>query len=873
VALAFYLPLLRGFPPARRQAYEFFFGVLLLRALAHLLLLLVSSIRTRFEFLPSPQTSSLPGGTRFQIDISVRLHALSALIFWGVSLVGLLALGGLGISRSFLGLVLIALILMAIGDRIALLIMPPNVRSWPLALGFGIALTSVMGAVLSVFHIFQDWVLGSILLGGLVWALRGRVRSLLRDLRLRWTERCTVWNFSHMLALEGAFLVTVFLIVAAAAPELRSDATRIYWPYVKLMKHSQGFFDLPFHFSYIIPQAGLSYAASVFLLLGSRAVRWAMLLPWLALVGIVASRFNPANGDRSSRAPSGVGVVFVLVVGSCPVLLSLTPSLMQDTFVCLVAVLFAIICMWGKNPKGLPFWAAVGGTAGLAWTSKFTLLAYVAPLVVCAIYRCKKVDTWRTLVRSLPFAALAFVVSAGPWLWHSYRQSGNPVFPFLLSILPATSWPNGLGKMNLDNFKLSGGLRGWLLSPIDMTYSTSRFAEGTDGYLGLVIPVILIASILIIQKGTASARMLAICAVSGTALLWTQTAYIRYWLPGIWILALAASPHVDKYGCELGFLSKSWLCLLGLAISLCQVPSAMINSWMDPQGWPWAFFSGKIDTGEYINRAYPGFDQFQNLDVFKRGWPKVWHTNYEAIGHLKVRPLEAYLWEMSLHGVANWRERIKYLGSAGCEYWIVDKDREDAKWFQVMGLDQFYWDDQYLIASQGSVAVYKMRPAGEVLKTFDARSKVGTDLVADGGFESGRPGLRRQWMSLGAVDLGQSNSEAKNGTRYLALGSDSKAYRLVPLPAGVRKLEASVWGRTAAADKPSRLRLEVSWLDNSEKPFSGTTKYARLAPEWQQLRLMTEVPKHASMAYLLVGNEGELDTRIFVDEVHLCPIE
>ena len=75
--------------------------------------------------------------------------------------------------------------------------------------------------------------------------------------------------------------------------------------------------------------------------------------------------------------------------------------------------------------------------------------------------------------------------------------------PFFLSVLPAPSWPNGLGKMNLDNFRLSGGVRGWLFSPIDMTYSTSRFAEGTDGYLGLVIPVILIASILIVRRGTA----------------------------------------------------------------------------------------------------------------------------------------------------------------------------------------------------------------------------------------------------------------------------------------------------------------------------------------------------------------------------------
>jgi hypothetical protein len=53
----------------------------------------------------------------------------------------------------------------------------------------------------------------------------------------------------------------------------------------------------------------------------------------------------------------------------------------------------------------------------------------------------------------------------------------------------------------------------------------------------------------------------------------------------------------------------------------------------------------------------------------------------------------------------------------------------------------------------------------------------------------------------------------------------------------------------------------------------GTTENARLSPEWQELRFVTEVPKHASMAYLLVSNEGDVDTRIFVDEVHLCPVE
>lgn len=870
--LVFYVPLLKGFTP-RRQAFSFFFELLLFRAATHLLLLLIVCIRAKVTVVSSQGIAASTSGACFDLKLTVGLRNLGPVVFWGLSLIGLLLVGGLKITLPFLGLGLGALGLTLLGRQIASFIMPKNLVGWGMSLGFGIVAASLLGAALSALHALQSWVVGAIFLGALVSTMWACFRSQNIKGSFGWSD-IPQWSAPQLLAFEGVFLTLLFLLVAGSPPESKSDAIRIYWPYVKLMQENHGFFDLPFHFSYIIPQAGLSYAACILLLLGPTAVRWAMLLPWLALVGIVGrNELRAVDENGQNRISSGSRAALALVVASCPILLSVTSSLMQDTFVCLTGVLLALVCVHGKDPSGAKFWGIVGLMVGFAWTAKFTLVAYAAPLTLWAIYRGWRAGSSWSLIRGVPLGALTAALTASPWLWHSYRQSGNPFFPYFLDFFPVQNWPTGLGKMNLDDFRLLGGLRGLLFWPIDMTYSTSKFVEGTDGYLGLVLLVLLAAAILPFWNGTANDRVLLITAILGTGLLWTQTAYVRYWLPGICILALASAPSVEYYGRSLTSAYRNWFCLLALVISLCHLPAAMINSWMDPKGWPWDFYSGKVDERSYISRNFPGFAKISKLAESWKGWPRVWNTNYEAIGHLNVMPLEAYLWEMSLHGAIDPRARIKYLGSAGCEYWVVDRDGEGARWLQVLGLDQFYWDDEHLLMSEGSAAVFRMKPYQEALKALDSRSKPNSQLLPDGGFENGVSSLRRQWVTLGTVEVADSNAEARDGQKFVVLAPGAQLHRVVPTAPGTRRIEASVWARTPSSDKRPLFRVEIGLLDSSEQTLSASGQNFRIPRDWTLAVVSAEVPERTAMVQVLLRHEEKADPPVHADEVRLRTVE
>jgi 4-amino-4-deoxy-L-arabinose transferase-like glycosyltransferase len=171
-----------------------------------------------------------------------------------------------------------------------------------------------------------------------------------------------------------------------------------------------------------------------------------------------------------------------LVLASCPVVLLETSSLMQDTFVALVAVLVALICLRGKDPGSIKFWAVIGGLMGLAWTTKYNLANYAIPLGCCAFLRSWKVKSWK---RSLGGAALGVacaLLTAAPWVWNTYRLSGNPLFPLLLKTFPSplwsdSVWPDGIVSVGRH---LSPGLKGWLLWPVEMTYQT----VSVEGYPG-----------------------------------------------------------------------------------------------------------------------------------------------------------------------------------------------------------------------------------------------------------------------------------------------------------------------------------------------------------------------------------------------------
>jgi hypothetical protein len=463
-------------------------------------------------------------------------------------------------------------------------------------------------------------------------------------------------------------------------------------------------------------------------------------------------------------------------------------------------------------------------------------------------------------------ALAAALVTAGPWLWHTYRQSGDPLFPFVLRVFPAPLWPHGLGKVNLDTFRLPPGPRGWFAWPIDLTYHTDRFVEGYAGSLGLILPVLLVLVVPLLWKGPAISRALLFCGVVGTALLWMQTAYIRYWLPGLWLLTLAAAPAAARLAQSPQ--SRFWLCAAAVAISLFQLPFNMMTSWLDPKGWAWDYYTGKVADDAYIERGYPGFSKFRRLEAFNGKWPKVWVTAYEGAGHLQIQPMDALLWELELHGLLAPREKIQYLGLAGCDYWIVNRSSEDAKWLRLTGISSYYWDEKELVAAEGAAAVYRMKPAREALAEFDARARAGADLMLDGEFEDESAEFQ-YWSPSGGPKWLFPSSEAKQGKGCALVAPGQGLRQDVALPPGVHAVELRFWARSVKSNKPATAGFQVSFADQADGFFPGQSRMVSTICEWKEHRLTVSVPAKAVFAVVYLSSAGDA---VYFDDVHLYSV-
>lgn len=770
-------------------------------------------------------------------------------MYWILSAGAVVVAGRAPSLRAFLCLGLLALVLIGVGRGIARGLFAGEDPPWPFFLAFGILYLSFLATVLAAFRILTPWGVGAALLGSLLLSLRiQRPReSADRPLR-RFLAGVGDVRPSSVLVIEALFLVGALAWVAGSAPEGRSDALRVYLPYARYLARFHGFPDLPSQWAFIVPQAGVPYTAAVLSLFGERAMRESMLLCLAALAGMALSR---GKGDRTLR-----GVVVILVV-CAPLVLILSSSLMQESFVALATVSLALACLDGETPGRTRSWFLIGALMGLAVAAKYTSVVYGLPLLGIAVWRSLRAVGPARSLRGLAAATAGGLATSGWWFWRSYTQSGNPFFPFFTGLIRTPLWPHGLGKANLDRFARPQGFRGLLTWPFDATFHTERFVEGRPGDIGLVLLALVPLAILAVtRKNGRAARWWIGCAALGTAILWTETAYLRYWIPALWLTAAGIEWEQIREGVGRFLLSAA-----ALTISMLQLPVAVTSLPFGQLRLPWQLYLGTISEEAYLDRV-PGHDAVRQLGAIDPNWPRIWYTGYDAVGHLEAVPLEAALWQIQYHGIAqsDLDGIARFLESQGCDYWVVGSQGSSREVLVRAGVGRLFWRPDLLIATEGGTDVYRMPGSERALAAWEkwaAKPKPPEiDLLPNTGFALSRHGRAGGWALSGDSRL-EAIADDRSGTGdRLHVGPGGEAVYSLPVPADqwpAVKLEEQV--RSEQPSHPRPFRLQINWLDARGQLLDCSMEIVRPSADWREYQMHASVPQGSARAILYLSNQ------------------
>jgi hypothetical protein len=770
--------------------------------------------------------------------------------FWFLSLAIVLLLGGFSRFIGLIQLLIPAFCLFEIGSALMRWAFEEYSESFALPFGIGMLTLTFFSSYLAVLHLFRKEVLFILIIVAMAMLWRKKELILFQKIRILKTELVTHWNITTLIAVETFFLISVYCFIDSTAPENSSDSVRFYWPYIKLLRNHFGIFSNPYQWSYVIPQAGLAYAGSIYILAGGVAVRWAMFLSLLTIIAlIVRGKVDHNFGIRLSLA---------VLLASTPIVLRLSSTLMQDIFAALVVLTLAVVCIEIEDPRLRRFFV-IGIISGLAWSSKYSAMIYAVPLVLWAVYRVFKRRGILQAVKLFSITTISFLVGAAPWMWHSYQATNNPFFPAFSSFFRSDIWPQGLLLGNLEGFKLPDGLRGWILWPVELTYDTHLYVEGFDGYLGLILPFLLVLLLSGIFKLDFSKRVFLVIGIIGTYVLWTKTVYIRYWLPGLCFLTIAAAQATTA----LFQNHPKWrltFCIFCTITCLVQIPIEMLVSFSDPVGFAIDVYSNRISNEQYLERVYPGYQKFQkHFPATKNHFPRIWFSDFQGVGHLNVEPMEAAIWKLKQQGLHHPREMIKYLCSKNCKYWIVDEGGGESEWFQLLGLSPFLWHATSKVESKRNSAMYLMPSEKEALNLFDRRAKPGTDLLINGRFESQDQTARRHWSLRGVQRT--SNS-------LITLNPNTGILQTIPLPTSLKRILVTVKAKKSESSEVAKIQVSLVWKKPDFDNLSQEKKVFTLSETWQTLDMKINIPVHAAWSELYVSHSEGKDA-ILIDEVHM----
>ena len=207
------------------------------------------------------------------------------------------------------------------------------------------------------------------------------------------------------------------------------------------------------------------------------------------------------------------------------------------------------------------------------------------------------------MIVGVPVALASALLVALPWLYSTFRSSGNPFFPYLGKYFSSPLWPNASPEIlgDFTKYQLPGGFWQFLRWPIDFTYG-GDFGVYFGG-LGLGLIVLLVLAIPTLQNSSNAAKAFALSGILGTLLIWRVTAYVRYWIPGLWLFTMALVPGMGRL--IRTRREQVGVCLVAIVLAFSHLPFRMIIAWHEPKGFPWDLYTGKITEAAVCWQGVP----------------------------------------------------------------------------------------------------------------------------------------------------------------------------------------------------------------------------------------------------------------------------
>jgi hypothetical protein len=394
-----------------------------------------------------------------------------------------------------------------------------------LGIGFIQYLPFTLGVLgtLSPLHLrISLGVLAALLAPDLIHVAR---QALAAPSRLRgW--RPSRWTLLWLLAI-ALFLAALVIRSLHVGGMLEDDGYHLTAP--KRWMHSGGLDYLP-TLSHTNAPMGFEMVYAISLVLGGPAVA--------QVVHLIAAAFWLLGvflfGRRVGRPTAGMAAIGCLMIENplfdLPVLFNQAYVDIPACWLMMAALLLWLIWSQSGNRRAL---ACAGLCAGFAGSFKFTALFAGAGLtVLVAVHLWRRGVGLRAAARPVLMTGVLALAPVLPWLWRTWRVTGNPVYPMFSGLIPTRDWSAAHGQVFEKFFRLYNWAT-WM-----------PLTEAQRRKILLVSAVLMLAALAIAiwrAKEPVVRSLLIFAAVLTAAALGTTALYFRFLLSPIACVLLAAA--------------------------------------------------------------------------------------------------------------------------------------------------------------------------------------------------------------------------------------------------------------------------------------------------------------------------------------------